>query len=268
MRTVGIPHWIRRWRGLWLACWALVALPLQAARPVLSVGWDDYPPYQIQVGGERPGIDMEIAELALRQAGYTVRFVKLPWARQLLQLRTGELDMAMAASVSQDRGGYVVWSEPYRRERASLIALAGRMQGPQPSSLRQLLSRGVRVGVIRDSSYPGEFERLSADPAFLALLEPTVINQQNLLKLRAGRIDYLIDDPVAIGYLASSLSGPPVSVLFDVMDADARFMLSKRSLARDPVLLQRLNAALARLLRSPEWADIQRRYGLSAPLGR
>ena len=246
-----------RWFVLLLA--VLLSSLSYAAVPTVSVGWDDYPPYQMATTGAQQGIDMDIARALLERTGYQVNFIKLPWARQLLMLANGELAMSMSASKSEDRAVYAVWSNVYRSERAALIGL--RNNPAKVDSLKQLLGQHVHIGLIRDSSYPGEYESLFPDPNFQQLLEFTTLNSQNLAKLRLGRIDYLIDDPVTIEYLARSVPGPEVRIVLDIQNEGSHFMMSKKFVANNNGFVDRLNKALDALNRDGTMKRIFSKYG-------
>jgi polar amino acid transport system substrate-binding protein len=219
-----------------------------AALPAsLRVAWDDYPPYQM--GGRQDaqpqGLDIELGNAVLRQAGITPQWQRMPWARQLLSLQDGSLDLMISASTSREREDYALWTLPYRAEDAALMAQ--RESAQPPRSLRELLGKPVRIGMIRGTSYPGEFESLLREAAFQRQITPVRHNEQGLRMLREGRLDYLIDDPVALRYLAQQDGGPPLQLLLWVYRGASRLMLSKRSEARHPGLLAALDQAILEL---------------------
>ena len=244
---------------LLLAGW-FVSLPCLADE--VRVGWDDYPPYQISDKGTQRGIDVDIISAVLEAQGHRVRFLKLPWARQLKMLESGELDIVMSASKSPERERFARWSEAYRSERAALIGLAGKVM-TVPSLASVIETPGTRIAVIRDSSYPGEFERLLKDEDFKARLDFTATARNSLLMLGAGRVTYVIDDPVTAQYLTREVKGPPVAMALEIMSDESFFMLSQRTLARRPNLLGDLNQALARLKRDGHIKTIFRRYDIN-----
>jgi polar amino acid transport system substrate-binding protein len=248
-----------RWIVLLWGLWGGVTV--HAAVRMVSVGWDDYPPYQMATAGEQQGIDMDIVRSALERAGYQVNFIKLPWARQLLMLKNGNLALSMSASKSEERARYAVWSNVYRSEGAALIGL---QSNPATiTSLKQLRGQNIKIGLIRDSSYPGEYESLLVDPQFRQLLEFTTINLQNLAKLRRGRINYLIDDPVTIQYQAKMNPGPDVRVMLEIANEGSHFMVSKNFVAGEPAFIGRLNDSLDTLKRDGTIKRIFSKYGES-----
>lgn len=230
-----------------------------AAPPVLSVGWDDYEPYQIAAQGGSPGIDLDLARAILEQAGYGVKFVQMPWVRQLKSVETGELDIALDASVTDERSVFADFTVPYRKDRAALIALA--TLKASPAALKDLVGSKSKIGVVKDSVYSGDFETLSKDPAFVSLLDPVVDGKTNLNKLAAGRIPFIIDDPAVIAYQVKALHLPEVRVVLPVEYDDVSVMVSKKTAAANAGLMDKLNKAIALLEKNGTFKSVYAKYG-------
>jgi polar amino acid transport system substrate-binding protein len=243
------------------ACFSLLGLPWAGsalAGHALRVAWDHYPPYQRPPrapGGRPQGLDIELAERIAARAGLAIDWRHMPWARQLVALREGSLDVALAASRVAERESYVLWTHAYRPERAALLALQAAAQ-PYPS-LRAL--RGRRIGLIRGSAYPGEWDQALADPGFRAQIVPLRHAEQGVNMLRAGRLDFLVDDPVALHALCQDLGLPRLAVQRWIWSGEAALMLSRRIEASHPGLLRRLNQAIR---------SLQAEGGLRELLGR
>ena len=213
------------------------------------------------LAGERVrGIDVEIATEVIQGAGYRPKFVRMPWARQLKLIESGGLDVAMGASMTDDRKSYAVWSAPYRMESTSLFKLTSTLSSP--ASLSELLGGKALIGVMRGSEFPGEFERLQTDARFQALLTTTTSNQNSLDMLRLRRFPYVIEDKVIFSYLAQSQKGEPVVEALQLAAGDVHFMLSKETLKKYPGVLEALNASLQRLKSSKGIERIYSNYGL------
>lgn len=248
-------------RRAWMAlASALGAGTARAQRPPLRAAWDDYPPYQLgDAHGGPQGLDVRITEAVLEHAGCAVEWRRMPWARQLLSLQDGSLDLVLSASKLAEREAYALWTEPYRPERGALLAL----QAPaRPlSHLRELAAQPrVRIGMIRGTAFPGEFLEARAQAGFTERLVPLRHVEQGVRLLRQGRIDYLIDDPVPAQHLARAHGMPPLVVVRLLYQGSARLMLAKAALTAHPGLLARLDAGIGQLRDSgalrQHWASV------------
>jgi polar amino acid transport system substrate-binding protein len=74
-----------------------------------------YPPF-INATGHRlgPGIDVDIAQEALKRAGYSMELKIVPWKRALLMLENGSADFTTTISKQDDRNAYLAWTPSYR----------------------------------------------------------------------------------------------------------------------------------------------------------
>lgn len=232
----------------------------QSRVKMLEVGWDENPPMQMSSGERLRGIDVEIATEVIQGAGYRPKFVKLPWARQLKLIESGRLDVAMGASITEDRKPFAVWTAAYRIESTSLFKLESTPSSP--SSLAELLGGRSLIGVMRGSEFPGEFERLQRDTRFQELLVTTTSNQNSLDMLRLRRFPYVIEDKVVFSYLAQSQRGEPVVEALQLAAGEVHFMLGNATLKKYPGVLEALNASLKRLKASKGIERIFAHYGL------
>lgn len=232
----------------------------KAEAKTLTIGWDDYPPMQMQEDGQLAGIDIEIVAAVVQGAGYRPEFIKLPWARQMSDLKSGLLDIAMSASVTKERQPFVAWTLPYRTEKTSLFKLAS--HPGNPASLEELLGGKALVGMMRGSDYSGAIGKLQVDPRFQKLIAPTSSNQNSLNMLRARRFPYVLEDEVTFLYMAQSQKGEPVVEALRLAESDVHFMLSKRTLEKYPGILAALDASLNRLKASGGIERVFSSYGL------
>jgi len=229
---------------------ATVAGPA-AGQAALRVAWEDYPPYQMSgADGQPQGLDLLLTNAVLRQAGLSPSWIRMPWARQLLSLQDGSLDLMVSASQLPEREAYALWTEPYRPKLGALLAL--RQPARPPQHLRELATQPVRIGMIRGTSYPGEFVEAQRSPGFARRLLPLRHLEQGLELLRKGQLDYLIEDPVAMQYVVAQQGRPPLAVVRWMYRGESRLMLARRSEEAQPGLLARLNAAIASLRDSGE----------------
>ena len=77
---------------------SLLAPGLAGAACVVSLRWDNDPPYSMQLAdGSIGGISVDSARRVLHELGCEVHLVRLPWARALRELEQGRLDVLTGA---------------------------------------------------------------------------------------------------------------------------------------------------------------------------
>lgn len=205
----------------------------------LRVGWEPYLPYQFAgADGEVTGADIELMREILAAIGCGVVFKELPWARQLLELKNGTLDVSTSASWTPERASYVHFSIPYRRADMAIFVRRGTVSHYSLGALSQIPVVGFRVGVILGYYYGQEFEELRQNPAFAAYIDPAADYPTNIRKLLHARIDGLLVDDVAVMRaeaqalgVADRLERYPLHMPGD----EFHLMFSRRSVAADVV---------------------------------
>ncbi|WP_160290462.1 substrate-binding periplasmic protein [Pseudoalteromonas luteoviolacea] len=77
----------------------------------------NWPPYSERIGSHYVGLEIEIVELILRDAGFCWQYVELPSSsRAFKQFQENQVDLIPAASFTQPRRKYAEFSIPYRQE--------------------------------------------------------------------------------------------------------------------------------------------------------
>lgn len=160
-----------------------------------TVRWFDDAPYSFQAAdGQVTGIEADIAREALRRAGCQARFVHMPWARALVELEAGRLDVLSGAFRSSERERFAWFSTTLPESPNVLYLGPAAARKYHPASLDDLLGTDFRLAVQIGVSYGEKFERLKANPQFRNNLVP-VTHRRNAWKMMSlGRIDGLIAD--------------------------------------------------------------------------
>ncbi len=178
------------WRRLLLAL-LLVADSLAAdstwpERPLLSTGNPDYPPSSWAVQGSMLGVADELLWLIVSDAGLSVESrVVVPWARAQLAVREGDIDVIYSAYKTPEREADLIFTaQPYMEDPNVVWVWQGRSF---PFSRWEDL-RGRRGGAVLGDSYGPEFDQFMRQQL---AVERVASIEQNLLKLQAGRIDYM-----------------------------------------------------------------------------
>jgi polar amino acid transport system substrate-binding protein len=136
-----------------------------------------------------PGIDVEIAQEALRRAGYVMELKIVPWKRVLLMLEHGEADFTTSIGKSGDRDAYLAWTSSYRKPANYRFYSRKDAKG----SIRSLGDlNDKRLGVVAGFYYP---------PALLSRERTAIVQGPNMTgvikMLEAGRSDVIVASTIS-----------------------------------------------------------------------
>ena len=97
-------------------------IPIQSWSFDLAVGWELWYPYQYRNKQQQlAGLDFDIFNAVVKEAGLNVTYTELPWKRHLHYIKTGQIDIAMGSSYTKEREQYAYFTEPYRQEIIKLF---------------------------------------------------------------------------------------------------------------------------------------------------
>lgn len=173
--------------GRWLA---LLLVILGANTGVmaesLTIGYFEVAPHVIhQADGSPAGPAVELFKAVATTMGVTdVRFQKLPLARLLLQLKSGDTDMAIFISKTPEREvDYYYPSKPYYVAKPGLAVMAS-------SSLTQVKSahdiQSLKIGIMGNSVTPNSMSQPGLD---LYPLYGDDLYKRSIQMLTMGRMD-------------------------------------------------------------------------------
>ncbi|KPF67433.1 hypothetical protein IP84_12840 [beta proteobacterium AAP99] len=245
---------------------ALAALLLAWAMPAAlacerTVRWNPDPPFTLlNAAGEVVGIDADIAREALQRMGCTVRWIELPWARALLELEAGRLDVLPGAFKRPEREVYAWFSDPRPTARNLLFASQEALAKWPLKRMDELPRVGFRLGVQINVAYGKAYDELLKDEAYARSItrQSTRLNLWQMVA--SGRLDGVIasEDTAAIELAELKLDQRIRATAIVVSDDAARFAFSKRAVEES--FVQRFNQALAQMRREGLIRRIQQRY--------
>lgn len=91
------------------------------ARPALTVGSDNYPPYNyLDENGEPTGIDVDIVREACSRVGYDTDFTYIVWEDKDTLLESGQIDIAAGCFSMTGREDLYTWVGPYATSNQSV----------------------------------------------------------------------------------------------------------------------------------------------------
>lgn len=96
------------------ACGQSTQTEANEARPVITVGGENYPPFaDMDNNGTPTGLDIDILTEAFDRVGYDVRFVHIQWEDKDELLASGEIDCVTGGFTIDGREDDYLWIGPY-----------------------------------------------------------------------------------------------------------------------------------------------------------
>ncbi|WP_374660230.1 substrate-binding periplasmic protein [Inhella sp.] len=226
--------------------------------------WADDAPYSMRLpDGRISGVRVELAQLALSRMGCSLVLVEMPFARALLELKDGRLDMLGGAFPRPERRVYAHFSKP-EFSSPNLVFVRGadraRMAG---KGLVQLVAEGWRLGVQPGVAYGPAYEDLQQQAVPSSQIT-TVARRASLWQMLVReRIDLVIADQLTARYeLAhADLVDQVVASALVISDEPTGMAFSK--LTTDEAFVHRYNETMDGLRDELAYRTIMERYGLS-----
>jgi len=248
--------------GLVLGCMVwLQVTSVHAAHCVKTVRWYDDAPYSFKdADGEVRGFNADLAREALARMNCTARFVEMPWARALVELEAGRLDILPGALRKPERERFAYFSRPVNRSPNVLFVSRAAAEKYRVTRLADLLGTGFRLGAQISVSYGPEYEALLKNPDFVAQTVPITQRRSAWKMVESGRLDGLIADEVTalVEQQQLGLEGSIVKTRVIVSGDSASIALSRRSL--DHAFVAAFDRSLNAMLADGRYKKIRERY--------
>jgi len=228
----------------------LIALPLLNAdeKKNLTVGWEPWEPYQYKAAdGSYTGLDFELLKAIAEHAGYKLTYTEVPWKRHLIGIESGDIDIALGASKTQEREVYAYFTEAYRTEKAVMFVRKGDGSKYPYKSVKDLANANFQLGVTREYYYGADYEQLSKNTEFMKKVQVADNDEVNYKKLVGNRINGFFSDPYAgtAGLKKAGLLSQVEQLPMKVYEDDIFIMISKK--ANSTSVLNDFNKSLKEL---------------------
>ena len=159
------------------------------------MGWDPWEPYQYEVaGGQVFGLDVDLLTAVVRNTGCEISFQKGSWRALLQQLKEGEIDLLAGATQTAERDDFAYFTSPYRDEEFLLHISPAQMAEFQDQSLEQLLTGGIRIGVIDDYLYGEPIAAWQDSDEFSEQFVYSALAETNFSRLLDGQVQGIVED--------------------------------------------------------------------------
>ena len=201
----------------------------------INVGWEVWYPYQYQGKSKQlMGVDIAIMNAIAKQMSVALVYEELPWKRHLKYIKTGQFDIAMGSSKTEERQAYAYFTQPYRIEEIKLFVLKEKAQTMQLTNLADVINSQYILGVERGYFYGDEYANLSNRADFKNYFNEVTDLSQNVKMLLKGNIDGLLADPVAMKTYSEffHLQGKFTQLSLHIYQTEIHLMLSKASMTQ------------------------------------
>lgn len=218
---------------------------------VLRVGWEIWPPYFIKNSGgpvKVSGIEVDLMEEAARRANCSVRWVEIPWARLMTELKDGTMDVATSAAKSDERAQFGHYSVTYINTPSAMFFRKGEANRYRINKAEDLIDTKLVFGLVRGAIY---------DPAILNIAEKGLTGarpifvagaDQAMPMLAGRRIDVYLEDLVVGRHVAKKmlLSQEIEAHPLLLHNAPSHYLFSKKSVSDEVV--RKFDAALSAMV--------------------
>lgn len=232
-----------------------------AAECIKTVRWYDDAPYSFQgPQGEIRGFDADLVRNVLERMQCTARFVEMPWARALLELEGGRLDILPGALRTPQREQFAHFSVPVNRSPNVLFISQSAAQRFRLNKLADIAATDFRLGAQIDVFYGEDYATQMKNPAFSKRVDTLTSRRSAWMMMELDRIDGLIADEVSalteLQQLGLSDRVKKTDIIISTEPATIAF--SKRTIRSD--FVQRFNAGFAEALADGSYKTIRERY--------
>jgi ABC-type amino acid transport substrate-binding protein len=152
-----------------------------------------FPPYAIEQNNQYSGMDIELANLLLKEANCQIEYINQPWKRALYLLKNGGLDLVTGMSITEQREQYVHFVGPMRNEEMALIVANN--SDLSIDSLDSIAGLTKAIGITRGLFYGKALtDKLQQDKDFAKHFDFSDATHVNVLKLIKDRLSGVIGD--------------------------------------------------------------------------
>lgn len=191
---------MRRSHGCWLFVLCLISQPLWASQP-LRVVTELSPPHQTLVNGEVAGLSTTLVQQILHEAGLSAQIEIFPWARafRLASSHANMLIYNMARTAERENQFH--WIGTVASYNLGFVALAHR----QDIAINTLDdARRYSIAIQRDDLSAIFLQQQGFEVGTELIVAADIIESWQLLL--HGKVDLVIDDPVALTEMARLLA--------------------------------------------------------------
>ena len=142
----------------------MLAPPLLACE--LKVQVSDFPPYSYQKDGEWRGSRVVLSQRLAQKLNCSVRFYDVPWARALVLLQQGDLDLMFNLTPTPERQAFLWFSRPHHLERLAFATTLTDPQWIKVKEISQLVEFPGTIALTQGSFMGAAMQNMLRQPKF------------------------------------------------------------------------------------------------------
>jgi polar amino acid transport system substrate-binding protein len=214
----------------------------------------------------RLGLTVELLRLIEPRVGVRFEFQRVPWARSMYLLETNQVDAVFHGSYVDDRARIAAYP----------------MRDGKPDAARAVFTQSYYLYARRGSRLAWDGKRLAAEGPIGTTRGYSVarrlrelgarVEEENdppssMRKVLAGRLEAYAE----LENMATSVLAQHAGEMRDIVKLQPALrtepyylLLSKGFQAREPALAERIWSAIGEAVRSPEYRQLERKYGVAS----
>lgn len=163
----------------------------------------EFPPFYYSQEDQWTGLEVELANAMVLEAGFTPVHESLPWSRALKAMELGEIDLMMNLVKTPDREAYMRFIGPIRSTRMALVVSEDHSH-EKIETIEDLFNVSKRLelplGLQKDVKYPKELASKLEDEAYKNYMDFTYATKMYPSNVRDNRLLGFVEDEVAMKY--------------------------------------------------------------------
>ena len=137
------------------------------------------------------GIDIELTEALLNEVNCTLNILEIPWARALLMLASGEIDILINVSKTQEREPFYYFIGPIRNEE--IVFATYKKLNYNLTKIDDILRLDKPIAIQRNAYYGAALQRIINNEKNKELFVHVPSNEIKLRLLKRGRISGFLE---------------------------------------------------------------------------
>jgi polar amino acid transport system substrate-binding protein len=233
----------------------------QGAACVKSMRWVDAPPYTYKdENGRLQGLHVDLVQEALRRMNCNVRFIEMPWARAIVELERGRLDILAGAGDTKERKEFAFFSMPTNRARSILFLSNESAKKYQINKLTDVIGTNFRLAAQRDASHGDEYDTLIKKGEFANRMTYVHSPISGWLMMEKNRVDGQIADELAGMYRIKQLGLEQVIKPSKIVTSNFPDLVAFSKLTNDAQFVRDFDATLRSMIADGTYKEILARY--------